>query len=114
MELAILPLSVLPREGLPVVIVQQGMCTAKILLLNANVKCFDIIYSFGVCCLFIYNSASTSVSENCSYIQNPNFPSAYGSTSTISWTVTKCAPSKLNSVTLKILHLLIVFTKKPK
>jgi len=48
---------------------------------------------FGVCCLFIYNSASTSVSENCSYIQNPNFPSAYGSTSTISWTVTKCAPS---------------------
>ena len=55
-------------------------------------------YRFGVCCLFIYNSASTSVSENCSYIQNPNFPSAYGSTSTISWTVTKCAPSKIDSI----------------
>ena len=27
--------------------------------------------------------------ENCSYIQNPNYPSPYGSTSTISWTVSK-------------------------
>jgi len=46
---------------------------------------------FGVCCLFVFNSASTSITENCTYIQNPNFPSAYGSTSTISWTVNKCA-----------------------
>jgi len=47
---------------------------------------------FGVCCLFVFDSASTSVAENCSYIQNPNFPQAYGSTSTISWTVKKCTP----------------------
>merc|ERR1712038_1442699 len=46
---------------------------------------------FGVCCLFVYSSASTTISQNCSYIQNPNFPSAYGSTSTIAWQVNKCA-----------------------
>ena len=49
---------------------------------------------FGVCCLFVYSSASTSISQNCSYIQNPNFPSAYGSTSTIAWQINKCATSK--------------------
>merc|ERR1712223_923586 len=44
---------------------------------------------FGVCCLFVYSSASTTISQNCSYIQNPNFPSAYGSTSTIAWQINK-------------------------
>merc|ERR1712223_2081396 len=46
---------------------------------------------FGVCCLFVYSSASTTISQNCSYIQNPNFPSAYASTSTIAWQINKCA-----------------------
>ena len=51
-------------------------------------------FRFGVCCLFVFDSASTSVAENCSYIQNPNFPQSYGSTSTISWTIKKCTPRK--------------------
>jgi len=48
---------------------------------------------FGVCCLFTYTAASTTISENCSYIQNPNWPSAYGSTSTIAYQVNKCRSS---------------------
>ena len=46
---------------------------------------------FGVCCLFITSTSGATVSQNCSYIQNPNFPSAYGSETAISFTVSKCA-----------------------
>ena len=58
-------------------------------------KIFEIImisfsFRFGVCCTFIYTAAST-LSENNSYIQNPNYPSAYGSTSSLSFTVSKCS-----------------------
>jgi len=46
---------------------------------------------FGVCCLFITSTSGATVSQNCSYIQNPNFPSAYASETAISFTVTKCS-----------------------
>jgi len=46
---------------------------------------------FGVCCLFITSTSGASVSENCSYIQNPNFPNAYGVETAISFTVAKCS-----------------------
>merc|ERR1711884_915270 len=45
----------------------------------------------GVCCLFITSTSGATVSQNCSYIQNPNFPSAYASETAISFTVTKCS-----------------------
>ena len=109
MELAIHQQNAQIREALQVATVQQGKFSEYYFFSEmwVRVRSADILeitcewfscYRFGVCCLFIYNSASTSVSENCSYIQNPNFPSAYGSTSTISWTVTKCAPSKIDSI----------------
>ena len=47
-------------------------------------------FRFGVCCTFIYTAAST-ISENNSYMQNPNYPSAYGATSSLSFTVSKCS-----------------------
>jgi hypothetical protein len=46
---------------------------------------------FGVCCLFITTTSGSAVSENCSYIQNPNFPNAYGVETAISYTVNKCS-----------------------
>jgi len=45
---------------------------------------------FGVCCLFTTQTSGT-ISENCSYIQNPGFPSTYTTSSTIQWTIAKCA-----------------------
>ena len=48
-------------------------------------------HRFGVCCLFITSTSGATVSQNCSYIQNPNFPSAYASETAISFTVTKCS-----------------------
>ena len=49
---------------------------------------------FGVCCVFILSSEGT-VSQNCTYIRNPDYPSPYGQTSTIRYTITKCSPGKV-------------------
>ena len=57
-----------------------------------NLKSFLFHHNrFGVCCLFITSTSGASVSENCSYIQNPNFPNAYGVETAISFTVQKCS-----------------------
>ena len=49
---------------------------------------------FGVCCVFILGSEGT-VTQNCTYIRNPDYPSPYGQTSTIRYTITKCSPGKV-------------------
>ena len=41
---------------------------------------------FGVCCTFTFSSCGSSVTQNISYITNPNYPSAYTVTSTTSCT----------------------------
>merc|ERR1719238_1772000 len=48
---------------------------------------------FGVCCLFIVTSTSTTISENCTYIQNPSYPSVYSETSALTYTINKCSAS---------------------
>merc|ERR1719412_1095769 len=71
---------------------RNGTCfTATECSDNGGTASGNCAAGFGVGCLFVYSSASTSISQNCSYIQNPNFPSAYGSTSTIAWQINKCA-----------------------
>ena len=32
---------------------------------------------FGVCCTFLVSTCGSSVSQNCTYIQNPSYPSSY-------------------------------------
>jgi hypothetical protein len=52
-------------------------------------------FSFGVCCVFLYNTAtSLSISQNCSYIQNPGFPAAYTGQSSVTYTINKCDSCK--------------------
>jgi len=46
---------------------------------------------FGVCCLFISSTSGATLSQNCSYIQNPGFPTAYAATTALSFTIAKCA-----------------------
>ena len=48
---------------------------------------------FGVCCVFMTSTCSTTVSQNCSYIKNPGYPSAYTSTSSCQFTIDKCDSS---------------------
>jgi len=46
---------------------------------------------FGVCCLFTVQTASQEINQNCTYIQNPDFPSAYTETTALTYTIRKCA-----------------------
>ena len=54
----------------------------------------SIYFRFGVCCVFVYESSGATISQNCSYIRNPSYPSAYTDTTALSFTVQKCDPSK--------------------
>ena len=53
---------------------------------------------FGVCCVFVL-STTGEISENCSYIQNPSYPSVYGDTTSLTYTIKKCS-SEVCSVRL--------------
>jgi len=46
--------------------------------------------AFGVCCVVTVSSCSGVVTQNCSYIQNPSYPSSYSTTGDCSYTVTRC------------------------
>lgn len=67
----------------------------QVSLINWNVWlpkcCFS--HRFGVCCVFLVTDAATSVSQNCTYIQNPGYPSPLTTTTSLSYTVNKCSPS---------------------
>merc|ERR1719410_327922 len=32
---------------------------------------------FGVCCTFLVSTCGTTITNNCTYIQNPSYPSSY-------------------------------------
>jgi len=49
-----------------------------------------ILFRFGVCCVFMTSTCGTTVSQNCSYLKNPGYPSAYTSTSSCQFTINKC------------------------
>jgi len=44
---------------------------------------------FGVCCVFSSSTCGSTVSQNCSYITNPGYPSTYSTTGACEWTVSK-------------------------
>ena len=48
------------------------------------------INRFGVCCLFLVSASGSTISQNCTYIRNPGFPTAYSSTSSVTYTISKC------------------------
>ena len=60
-----------------------------------NYSCAKVVsFSFGVCCVFVYESSGGTISQNCSYIRNPNYPSAYSDTSAVNFIIQKCDSSK--------------------
>ena len=46
---------------------------------------------FGVCCVFTLSGTSGTVTQNSTYIQNPGYPSSYGTSSAVQYTVNKCS-----------------------
>lgn len=49
---------------------------------------------FGVCCVFLVSASGGTISQNCTYVQNPGFPSTYGDTAELTYTVYKCSAGK--------------------
>ena len=47
-------------------------------------------FRFGVCCYFRRDSAG-ELNQNCTYIQNPGFPSKYSETNALTYTIKKCS-----------------------
>jgi len=48
---------------------------------------------FGVCCVFSVSTSGTTISQNCTYIVNPSYPSTYVPTttpSTLTYKIAKC------------------------
>ncbi len=45
---------------------------------------------FGVCCIFAVSTSGSSITQSCSDIQNPGFPTALTATNALSYTVNKC------------------------
>merc|ERR1719228_1129546 len=46
---------------------------------------------FGVCCIFSVSASGSSVTENCTYIVNPSYPSNYATAGSLSYTIRKCS-----------------------
>lgn len=41
--------------------------------------------------MFFVTEAGSTINQNCTYIRNPGYPSAYGGTSGVSYTINKCS-----------------------
>ena len=61
----------------------------------ASTFSFFMISSFGVCCVFIVSTSGGVAQQNCSYIQNPGYPSSYTGTSSVTYTIQKCTSGKM-------------------
>lgn len=60
-------------------------CTTK-----GGISAGNCAAGFGVCCFFAYTATAT-ISENCTYIRNPGFPTASTGSTTATFTVSKCS-----------------------
>jgi len=57
-------------------------CTSKGGTIDGNCAA-----GFGVCCTFTVSSCGSSVSHNCTYVQNPSYPTTYTTTGTCAFSV---------------------------
>ncbi len=58
------------------------------------------LFRFGVCCLFVVKEESEDeISQNCTYIQNPDFPMATSEATSTTYTINKCS-NKVCSIRL--------------
>lgn len=58
---------------------------------KGGIKSGNCAAGFGVCCLFIVTDTATTINQNCTYIQNPSFPSVYSSETALTYTINKCS-----------------------
>ena len=88
----------------------QGMQLAPKVIVRKNIGKKTCLCRFGVCCVFVIQTGSSAVTENCTYIQNEGFPSALSSTNAVSYTVNKISSGKSCWTRRTIIDLFYSFT----
>lgn len=68
----------------------KGTCMTATECNNLGTADGNCAASFGVCCVVSVSSCGGTVSQNCTYIDNPSYPSSYTTTGDCSYTVTRC------------------------
>ena len=70
-----------------------GTClsTAECTQRSNSVAAGNCAAGFGVCCLTQIQTCGTTVSDNCTYIQNPGYSSTYTTAGTCTYTVKQCS-----------------------
>jgi len=61
----------------------ESECTSKGGTVDGNCAA-----GFGVCCMFTLSTCGGTVSQNCTYITNPSYPTAYSTAGGCAWSVT--------------------------
>jgi len=69
----------------------KGVCMTSTECSSSGTADGNCASAFGVCCIIKTSTCGGSVSKNCSYIENPSYPSAYTTTGTCSYTVSRCS-----------------------
>ena len=91
--LAIVPQNAETKMGKLQVVAQQGKYSNQFDFFSTrssfcHTSCYKLhpyllfsnLHRFGVCCVFVYETSGSTISQNCSYIRNPNYPDAYTDT----------------------------------
>ena len=62
-----------------------------------------------MCCVFVYETSGSTITQNCSYIRNLNYPNSATDTSALAFTIQKCDSSKIykRNIILLLIYLRI-------
>jgi len=69
----------------------KGVCMTSTECSSIGTADGNCASAFGVCCIVKTSTCGGSVSKNCSYLENPSYPSAYTTTGDCSFTITRCS-----------------------
>jgi len=69
----------------------KGVCMTSTECGSSGTADGNCASAFGVCCIIKTSTCGGSVSKNCSYIENPSYPSAYTTTGDCSFTISRCS-----------------------
>merc|ERR1719192_3268261 len=61
----------------------ESECTSKGGTVDGNCAA-----GFGVCCMFTLSTCGSTISQNCTYIQNPSYPTTFSTTGSCAYSVT--------------------------
>lgn len=85
----------------------QGVCyTSEECSDNGGTTDGNCAASFGVCCILKASTCGSSVTQNCSYIENVGFPTARTDTGACAYTVTRCS-SEICQIRLDMKNMVI-------